>query len=188
MDHARALCLVGPDDAERRDVAERLAGQEVRGFGSVDDVLDGLEDQSTLLIVTRTVPCAKLLDLARLVADGDRDWIVLQVEEKDGEMQFRPVSTGFPVGSDRVAGAVSEEEEDLPVFDLLEVLRRVARVRHDINNPLTAGLAETQLLLMDVEEDDELRESLETIQRQLRRIQGLVERLSHLRRPTRRVG
>jgi signal transduction histidine kinase len=69
-----------------------------------------------------------------------------------------------------------------PVLELGVVLRHVARARHDINNPLTSALAETQLLLMDVDEG-ELRESLETIQRQIRRIRDLVAELSVLRPP-----
>jgi len=43
-------------------------------------------------------------------------------------------------------------------------------------------MAETQLLLMDVE-DGEVRESLETVQRQIRRIRDLVAELSVLRPP-----
>jgi len=73
-----------------------------------------------------------------------------------------------------------DPEEGEPILSLRTVLRIVAKSRHDINNPLTAGLAETQLLLMDVE-DPEIRAPLEVIETQLRRIRDLVSDLGRIR-------
>ena len=67
-----------------------------------------------------------------------------------------------------------------PLLELRWILRLVAKARHDINNPLTAGLAETQLVLMDEPKGD-LLESLEVIENQLRRIKDLVAGLARLR-------
>jgi len=58
----------------------------------------------------------------------------------------------------------------------------VAKARHDLNNPLTSGLAEVQLLLMD-DHPPEVQESLETIQEQFRRLRDVVADLSRLRVP-----
>lgn len=49
----------------------------------------------------------------------------------------------------------------------------LARMRHELNNHLTAALAEVQLLLMDVD-TDELRESYEIIQESLRGMRAAV--------------
>jgi signal transduction histidine kinase len=70
-----------------------------------------------------------------------------------------------------------------PVDGLLElhrVLLEISRARHDINNPLTSALAETQILLLDVP-PGEVRDGLETVQTQLRRIRDLVAATRHLR-------
>ena len=68
------------------------------------------------------------------------------------------------------------------VFELRHVLAQVARSRHDINNPLTSAMAETQMALMDAH-DPALREGLETVEEQLRRIRDLVGALRNLRAP-----
>lgn len=191
MDQARVLCLIGPEDAERRALEEAVDALDPRAFDAPDQALNGLDAGTpALLVATRAAPCGSLLELARAITRDDRDWLLLRAEDDgDGGTGFRPLSAGFAVDAGRIAAAVSGDDEDAgPLFDLLAVLRGVARVRHDINNPLTAGLAETQLLLMDVEEEGELRDSLETIQRQLRRIQELVETLTELRRPSRKAG
>ena len=67
-------------------------------------------------------------------------------------------------------------------MELRGVLADVARIRHDLNNPLTSALAEVQLLLFDTE-DEEVREALEVIQSQLRRMRDLIASTSYLRPP-----
>jgi signal transduction histidine kinase len=62
----------------------------------------------------------------------------------------------------------------LGVEDLLDRLRTV---RHEINNPLAAALAEVQLQLMDAP-DDETRRAFGVVQDQLRRIKALVAALA----------
>jgi signal transduction histidine kinase len=61
---------------------------------------------------------------------------------------------------------------------LARVADAVRRVRHDINSPLTAIMAETDLLLMDAEDlTEEQRRSLETIAGMARRIRDLLAEL-----------
>jgi signal transduction histidine kinase len=68
------------------------------------------------------------------------------------------------------------------VLELRHVLARVARGRHDLNNPLTSAMAETQLALMDAK-DPEIRAGLETIEEQLRRMRDLIASLRSIRTP-----
>lgn len=82
-------------------------------------------------------------------------------------------------GVERFAAHEGEGAEDL--LELHRVLAEISRARHDINNPLTSALAETQILLLDAPAEGELRESLETVQTQLRRIRDLVAATRYLR-------
>ncbi len=89
----------------------------------------------------------------------------------------------MPLSSEEVASFAREPEQNPGVLmELQRILADVARIRHDLNNPLTSALAEVQLLLFDVN-DEELRESLEVIQSQLRRMRDLVVSTSHMRPP-----
>lgn len=59
----------------------------------------------------------------------------------------------------------------------------VRSVRHDINNPLTVALGHIQLLLEGGEvEDAEVREVLEEVERELRRLARVVRRLDEISR------
>ena len=57
-------------------------------------------------------------------------------------------------------------------------------MRHDINNPLTAAMAEVQLLLMDLEADSEVGSAIRLVEDQLRRIRDLVAELPEHRPPS----
>lgn len=136
-----------------------------------------------LVLLGADVSPDQTLRLVRAVAERDGTWVpvVLEHEEGGSDPVARTLSVGFPLVLDELLTRVDEAEK--PILELRSVLRFVSRARHDINNPLTSGLAETQLLLMDVEEG-EIRESLEVIQDQLRRIRDLVAALSVLKQPT----
>ena len=58
----------------------------------------------------------------------------------------------------------------------------VARVRHEINNPLAALLGQTQLLLRE-ELSEKARRRAETIETQAKRIQETVGRLAAVQAP-----
>jgi len=108
------------------------------------------------------------------------EW-VLAVVDGGTRPSIRTVSSGFPCDLGEVAlhaGGAAEGAESL--LELHGVLAAISRARHDINNPLTSALAETQILLLDVPEG-ELRDGLDTIQTQLRRIRDLVAATRHLR-------
>ncbi|MGI9627812.1 MAG: histidine kinase dimerization/phospho-acceptor domain-containing protein [Longimicrobiales bacterium] len=136
-----------------------------------------------LVLLGADVSPEQTLRLVRAVAERHGTWVpvVLEDEGSGGDPVARTLSVGFPLVLDELLTRVDEAEK--PILELRSVLRFISRARHDINNPLTSGLAETQLLLMDVEEG-EIRESLEVIQDQLRRIRDLVAALSVLKQPT----
>ncbi|MGH7502395.1 MAG: histidine kinase dimerization/phospho-acceptor domain-containing protein [Longimicrobiales bacterium] len=58
----------------------------------------------------------------------------------------------------------------------------VRRVRHDANSPITAALGNVQLLLEDpAVTDPEVRQSLETVERELRRLIEILKGLNAIR-------
>ena len=61
----------------------------------------------------------------------------------------------------------------------------VARVRHEINNPLAALLGQAQLLLRDAELTDKTRRRAETIESQAKRIEEIVGELRSIQTPAR---
>ena len=61
----------------------------------------------------------------------------------------------------------------------------VARVRHEINNPLAALLGQAQLLLRDQELNDKQRRRTETIESQAKRIEEIVGELRGIQTPAR---
>ncbi len=60
-----------------------------------------------------------------------------------------------------------------------ELVELVRRVRHDASNPLTAVLGNVQLLLEDPEVTDAgVREGLEVVESELRRLMEILKRLN----------
>jgi signal transduction histidine kinase len=77
----------------------------------------------------------------------------------------------------RLRTAVSDYEAKLT-----EAAALVARVRHEINNPLAALLGQAQLLLRE-ELSDRTRKRAETIESQAKRIQEIVGELRDIQTP-----
>jgi signal transduction histidine kinase len=71
------------------------------------------------------------------------------------------------------------EEYEKKLTDAAEL---VARVRHEINNPLAALLGQAQLLLRE-ELSERARKRAETIESQARRIQAIVGELREVQLP-----
>lgn len=62
------------------------------------------------------------------------------------------------------------------------ILELVREVRHDMNGPLTSMLGNVQLLLEDpAVSDPEIRETLREIEADIRRLAGMILRLSDVR-------
>jgi len=165
----------------------RLLGQ-VGGAGSAIDPESFLQDWESLtpglvLADAETVTADQLLSVLRPVTRAAYGWIVALVGQGEPP-PVRILSLAPRVPLERVL-AFAGDPDDAPeaVLELQQILSAVSRVRHDLNNPLTSALAEVQLLLMDAE-DGEMREALEVVQTQLRRIRDLIAATGHLK-PTR---
>ena len=78
-------------------------------------------------------------------------------------------------------GALADEYE----AKLSATATLVARVRHEINNPLAALLGQAQLLLRDQELNDKQRRRAETIESQAKRIEEIVGELRAIQTPAR---
>lgn len=77
-------------------------------------------------------------------------------------------------GQNRVARMVDEQR----FRSMVELVRRV---RHDANNPITAALGHVQLLLDDpTVTDGEVRESLNVVESELRRLIEILRRLNEV--------
>jgi signal transduction histidine kinase len=147
-----------------------------------DDVSHG----SGCILLPAEIGTGELRLLLRELADRDGPWTPVLVDLENGSPRAVPLSVGYPEPLEALLERLSAGDDDaverLPLLELRSVLKAVSRARHDINNPLTAALAETQLLLMDIEEG-EARDAVETVEHQLRRIRDLVARLSSIRAP-----
>ena len=81
-----------------------------------------------------------------------------------------------------VAEVVAEYEAQLD-----DVAELVARVRHEINNPLAGILGQAQLLLRE-ELNDKARRRAETIEQLATRLRDVVAQLRQIQRPVKGMG
>jgi len=177
------ITAIVADPTTVADVAARLPS-DVPRFHQVEQLLAAPGVAPGIVLVGPHVPRTETVQLADRLDEREGRWIVVALEKPSPTRDFvgRPVSPGMRQELAALVAAAGPSAEGV-LLELETVLQYVARARHDINNPLTTILAETQLLLMDTEEG-ELRESLEAIERQARRIRDLVASLSILRPPS----
>lgn len=142
-------------------------------------------EPGVVLLAPGQLRLEELLALADRLLEGDGAGWRLAVVRPGHPPRIQTLSVGHRDELPEV-GAHARQLDEHPeaLLDLRSVLTQVSRARHDINNPLTSAMAEVQLLLMDVEEG-EVREGLEIVQEQLRRIRDLVAATGHIRPPRR---
>jgi len=70
---------------------------------------------------------------------------------------------------------------------LTDAAALVARVRHEINNPLAALLGQAQLLLREEDLSEKSRRRASTIESQAKRIEEIVAELRDLQTPVRAI-
>jgi len=93
-----------------------------------------------------------------------------------GAYTFDP--TRAAVGTRSPAHAVLTVSTD----KLQSIVDLVRRVRHDANNPITAALGNVQLLLEDpAVTDPGVRESLQVVEHELRRLIDIMRQLNEVR-------
>ena len=159
-----------------------VPGREIVHLTRADEL--GGRAPGLLLLPPELSPDQVVAALAHAAASSDEaHWMAVLVERPSGESPARavPISIGWPAsGGELLRWASGDRGAD--VLELRHVLDRIGRSRHDINNPLTSAMAETQLALMDAT-DPVVRAGLETIEEQLRRIRDLVADLRAFRPP-----
>lgn len=170
---------VAADQGPARDACVQLLDGSVQVLDreGIAEAL-GTHPPGILVLDPEGMNAADLVSLGEKVAGTD--WVIALFRDGD-EPSLRALSIGYAEGpEDVVSHAADPESAPERLLELHRVLADVARARHDINNPLTSALAETQILLLDVEEG-EIRDSLEVVQEQLRRIRDLVAGTRHIR-------
>lgn len=174
----RPTYLAAPGGAERERFAAGVPGAVVLDPALVPGALAEAEP-GVLLLHPDAVPTAGLLDLARALSPA-RGWtICLLTEGPGGAPEARTLSLGSAHPLEEVAGAADGAAPG-GLLELHGVLAEVARVRHDLNNPLTSAMAEVQILLMDTQGGAE-EESLRIVQEQLRRMRDRLLATRHIR-------
>jgi len=120
--------------------------------------------------------------LLRRVAMSSVEWAPLFLLQSEEGLLVLPALVGFPLPLQQALPTLELPGTGPALLSFRLGVRELARIRHDINNPLTAALAETQLLLMDVTGEEEV-EALRVIEHQLRRIRDLTAELAAFRVP-----
>jgi len=87
------------------------------------------------------------------------------------------IKQNVPCDAEQLRGLVSDFESQLEA-----VAELVARVRHEINNPLTGVLGQAQLLLRE-DLSDKARKRAETIEDLAMRLRDIVGQLREVQRP-----
>lgn len=183
--------VVGAPGALRETVVHAFDADDVHLHDDVGGVLDRVDasareaafvvgDDSTglALLLGDSVPASDALRVLRGLASDRTPWIVGLVEAGPGGVVVRTLSLGWARTLDDLARYARGEDE--PPLELRDVVRHVARARHDINNPLTSALAQTQLLLLE-HGDGEMGEELRDVEIQIKRIADLVAATASIR-------
>ena len=181
MKAPRARYLVAASGERRDGAGSGLDVPHDRVFSRAADLLPlAGRDPGVILLDPDTLLAEEVVEVVLACEGEGPGWIpALLLEGENGKVVT--LALGYRMGLAELASACETEGQGVPI-SLVEVVERVRSARHDINNPLAAALAETQLLMMDAEGQD-LREALDIIHDQLRRIQSMVASLKGLRRP-----
>jgi signal transduction histidine kinase len=174
----KPVYILGPNG---RVPAGFVPGSEPRPLAHAADMRGAVPGM--LLLPVRELPAEELLQALLIAAEApvEAPWLPVLVEpDAKGEPRARPISVGWPVAPGELARWT--HGEPAVVLELRYVLARVARSRHDLNNPLTSAMAETQLAQMDTSEP-QVRAGLETVQQQLKRMREMIAGLKALRPP-----
>ncbi len=185
----RRTYIMDPDRSMEPELRERL----VEAFGELDPISHeqflgqegAAEPGPGLVLAAPWAPAESILGMLELVSRTSGEWSFLWIRGTGPD----PEVLSFPIGYIEPLTRVVERWDSpglgpgLISFRL--ALSHLSRIRHDINNPLTAALAETQLLLLDAEPGSESEVSLKVVEEQLRRIRDLAAEMTPLRVPAR---
>jgi signal transduction histidine kinase len=137
-----------------------------------------------VLLPARTPAELLISALSRLGGEGG-EWAPLLVSYGDAGPTVTPLLFGYPEDLEGSLPRIRGEEANTGLLSFRALLQDLSRIRHDINNPLTAAFAEVQLQLMDAEPGSESMKALSVVEGELYRIRDLVAELSSFRSPIR---
>ena len=176
--------LVAAASSSASRVREALQDLEpLEELSSIEAVLSDGDLEPGWVFLSPGVPAT---EVARLLAGlGTRQgrWSPVVLQENGGEFRALSLSPGFARPLPEVVERVQAGGPDASLISFRYALGILSRIRHDVNNPLTAALAETQLLLMDHDPESEAGRSLKVVEEQLHRIRDLIALLNALRPP-----
>jgi signal transduction histidine kinase len=150
---------------------------------SVDALLSDSGFEPGWLFLSPDLPFEEAASLLVELGERGGDWSPVALVEREGELRALPVSPGFTEPLDEAVERLRRSGPDAALLSFRHTLGVLSRIRHDINNPLTAALAETQLLLMDHAHGSNTGRALRTVEEQLNRIRDMVAGLRALRPP-----
>jgi DNA-binding response OmpR family regulator len=136
--------------------------------------LRSLPNQPAIILVTA---CGDEALAARALRAGADDYLI-----KDGSLPRLLPEVIERVRRHRaLAEALAAAERDLVHAERLAAIGQLnVTLRHNINNPLMAAFAETEMLLQDPALNEEQRAGLGTVKDALQRISEILERVSSL--------
>lgn len=199
------VLVVDDDPAFSRLVATVIADA---GYGAASVVADGASAlraarDADLILLDHQLPDATGLELLpALRATPGQPAIILVTAHGDEALAARALRAGaddylikdgalprlLPEVIERVRrhralrDTLAAAERDLVHAERLAAIGQLnVTLRHNINNPLMAALAETELLLTDPRLADDQRTAVGSVKRSLQRIGEILERVSALR-------
>lgn len=174
QERERFLAAAGPEGIEVLNSPQALESRQGEGWG--------------IMLLGPTLSPDEILRILRRERSRADPWATFLLEERDdGEWKVWPLALGPSLSLAALTKAAEAPEDAGPLPDVNWVMRALGRIAHDTNNALTAGLTEIQLLLLESAGAEQL-DSLQVVERQLRRIRTLVNELSRLRSYGRSVG
>lgn len=186
MDNSLPLHLVGPlpPAVEELFAPGGPGGRQVHRVASIDG-FPGEDAVPGWVLLSPELPGDAVLELLKRLGRTKGPWSPLLLLEggpdEEGDHHLLPLSPGIPVAVRQVGQELEEGSSRAALLSLRLFVADLSRIRHDVNNPLTAALAEVQLLLMDQPGGTEEAESLRVVEAQLKRIRDLVAQLSAFR-------
>ncbi len=181
--------LIAPQGVDLSTLRKCLqASGRLREVPSPEVLLSGGEGGRALepgwVFVPSEVDSGIVHELVSRLGRESGAWALLLVDHDGDGFSVVPVSPGFREGWGSTLERMEEGGTARALLSFRHSLEEVSRIRHDVNNPLTSALAETQLMLMEPESDPEREEALRVVETQLRRIRDLIGELTALRAPS----